>query len=125
MIRCVLGDIKRWIIRCEEQHEYPAPIGKDRLPTRVLAIKDNNALVMLQESNGTTGVYASLSYCWGTAQPTTLTLSTLDSFRSGIKTSDLPQTFQDAIWLAHQLGIPHLWIDSLCIVQDDHSDWSR
>ena len=80
---------------------------------------------MLYESNGTAGEYASLSYCWGTAHPTTLTSSTLDSLRAGINTSDLPQTLRDAIWLAHQLGIPYIWIDSLCIVQDDNSDWAR
>jgi hypothetical protein len=43
---------------------------------------------------------------------------------AGIKTEDLPLTFQDAIWLSHELGIQFLWIDSLCIVQDDPNDWA-
>ncbi|KAF3800238.1 hypothetical protein GCG54_00003766 [Colletotrichum gloeosporioides] len=37
--------------------------------------------------------------------------------------TDLPQTFQDAIKVTRSLGIGYLWIDSLCIVQDDPEDW--
>jgi Heterokaryon incompatibility protein (HET) len=37
----------------------------------------------------------------------------------------LPKTFQDSIALARGLDIPHLWIDSLCIIQDDNDDWSK
>jgi hypothetical protein len=35
----------------------------------------------------------------------------------------LPQTLQDAITLTRQLGIQYIWIDALCIVQDDHAEW--
>ncbi|KEY69918.1 hypothetical protein S7711_06456 [Stachybotrys chartarum IBT 7711] len=34
-------------------------------------------------------------------------------------------SMMDAIWLANQLGIHYLWIDSLCILQDDVEDWAR
>ncbi|KAI7565330.1 hypothetical protein KC343_g3653 [Hortaea werneckii] len=37
----------------------------------------------------------------------------------------LPRTYRQAIYLARQLGINHLWIDALCIVQDDNEDWQR
>src|ERR1700749_4294709 len=33
-------------------------------------------------------------------------------------------TFQDAVTVSHGLGINYLWIDSLCIVQDDESEWA-
>lgn len=37
----------------------------------------------------------------------------------------LPQTYQDAAIVAVQLGYRYLWIDALCIVQDDPEDWRR
>lgn len=36
--------------------------------------------------------------------------------------SSLPQTYTDAIFIARKLSIPFLWIDSLCIIQDDDDD---
>jgi hypothetical protein len=36
---------------------------------------------------------------------------------------DLPKTFQDAIQITRGLGFRYLWIDSLCIIQDDLEDW--
>ncbi|KAF9765901.1 hypothetical protein IL306_001747 [Fusarium sp. DS 682] len=37
----------------------------------------------------------------------------------------LPKTFQDAISATRKLGYRYLWIDSLCILQDDQQDWAR
>ncbi|KAK4211029.1 hypothetical protein QBC37DRAFT_447106 [Rhypophila decipiens] len=38
---------------------------------------------------------------------------------------DMPQNFQDAITVTRNLGVPYLWIDSLCIIQGDEADWLR
>jgi hypothetical protein len=35
----------------------------------------------------------------------------------------LPKTFRDAIQICRKLGIYRLWIDALCIIQDDLKDW--
>jgi hypothetical protein len=40
-----------------------------------------------------------------------------------MKIDEMPQTFQNAIKVARDLGFQNLWIDSLCIVQDDLADW--
>ena len=37
----------------------------------------------------------------------------------------LPHTFRDAVHVTRRLGIRHLWIDSLCIMQDSRDDWAR
>ena len=40
-----------------------------------------------------------------------------------IPVARLSQTFKDVINVTRKLGIRYLWIDSLCIVQDDKNDW--
>lgn len=37
--------------------------------------------------------------------------------------SILPKTYRDAIEITQALGVKYVWIDSLCIVQDDVKDW--
>lgn len=42
-----------------------------------------------------------------------------------IPVADLPKTFRDAFSLARILHVRFLWIDSLCIIQDDPADWEK
>lgn len=49
----------------------------------------------------------------------------MEARRSGIDIRETPQTFVDAVTIARRLGLRYLWIDSLCICQDDASDWAR
>ena len=42
-----------------------------------------------------------------------------------IDISTLPRNFQDAILVTRKLGIQYIWIDSLCIIQDDLRDWEK
>lgn len=37
----------------------------------------------------------------------------------------MPKTFIDAVTITRRLGLRYLWIDSLCICQDDTEDWAR
>lgn len=39
--------------------------------------------------------------------------------------ADLPVVFQEAVTVTIKLGLRYLWIDALCIIQDDPSDWER
>lgn len=43
----------------------------------------------------------------------------------GIPWDELTQTFQDAITVTRNIGIQYVWIDSLCIMQDDREDWAK
>lgn len=67
-------------------------------------------------------------YCWG-HQPNTshkLTHQNYKTYLQGVPVSTLPKTLQDAITFAAQLdGVEYIWIDALCIIQDDQSDWLR
>jgi hypothetical protein len=43
-------------------------------------------------------------------------------WKVAIPYQELPKTIQDAVITSHELGIPFLWIDSLCIMQNDPED---
>jgi hypothetical protein len=45
--------------------------------------------------------------------------------RQRISWESLPSAFQDAILVAFKLQIRYLWIDSLCILQDNKEDWEQ
>lgn len=57
--------------------------------------------------------------------PFTLTRDSISERFRNIPLRDLPKTFVDAITLVKRLGTRYLWIDSLCIIQDDADDWAR
>ncbi|PHH83272.1 hypothetical protein CDD83_3026 [Cordyceps sp. RAO-2017] len=69
--------------------------------------------------------YAALSYVWGVAPrraapgAAQLLGANLDAFQQSLPDADIPRTLLDAIWLAKKLGVRHLWVDRLCIAQDD------
>ncbi|KAK0622502.1 hypothetical protein B0T14DRAFT_428531, partial [Immersiella caudata] len=42
-----------------------------------------------------------------------------------LPTANLPATIQDSIIFSRRLGYQYLWVDALCIVQDDTEDWER
>ena len=47
------------------------------------------------------------------------------SLRAGIPITELSHTASDAVKITRSLGLPYLWIDSLCIAQDSEEDWLR
>lgn len=92
------------------------------MPKRVLNINDSP---FLYDSEGASGSYICLSYCWGKVQNLRTTRSNIERMKEGIPWSDLPKTFQHAIMIARLVHIGFLWIDSLCIIQDDEKDWEK
>jgi hypothetical protein len=67
--------------------------------------------------------YVALSHCWGSVQPLRLMKSNLSSMKARIPWHTFPRLFRDAIALTWSLGFRYLWIDALCIIQDDSLDW--
>lgn len=67
--------------------------------------------------------YVALSYVWGGVQQLLLQEANreeLERTNSLIKHQALvPQTIKDAITLASQIGERYIWVDALCIIQDD------
>jgi hypothetical protein len=69
--------------------------------------------------DGEKAKWCCLSYCWGGDQLIKTIKATRTHFMHSIPWGLLPKTIQDAISTARVLEIPYLWVDSLCITQDD------
>lgn len=68
--------------------------------------------------------YATLSHRWGDAKNMLQTFnSNITEHYQGFAWSALPKTFRDAIIVSQDLGLRYLWIDSLCIIQQNRVDF--
>jgi hypothetical protein len=121
--RCVtkLGD---WLQVCDTHHySCFAPIQK--LPKRLLQVSDNTS--RLVETEGMPyAKYTTLSHCWG--KGTDMIKTTRENYDNrilGIDWDELPQIFKDAIAVTLRIDCQWIWIDSLCIIQDDELDWKE
>ncbi|KAK4156994.1 a97f8ef6-a9b0-4f8b-8fdf-2c72f37eda9e [Chaetomidium leptoderma] len=124
-----------WLETCVNSHgaacSPPTAVEEQRgPPTRLLEVVPGSNKIYLRESLTlqSTGDarYVALSHCWGQAgTPFTTTHQTLPLRMDGIAVDTLPCTFRDAVALVECLGLRYLWIDSLCIIQDDAEDWAR
>ncbi|PVI06654.1 HET-domain-containing protein [Periconia macrospinosa] len=112
--------------RCRHVKPHVQPAT---LPKRVLdvLIDDPSKGVRLHESQYDEveehyeyGEYLALSYCRGIGRGIPQTTSkTLKAYKQGIPWASFPRAFQEAILLTRSRGFRWLWIDSLCIIQDD------
>ncbi|KAF5863547.1 hypothetical protein ETB97_009791 [Aspergillus alliaceus] len=123
--------IDSWVNSCINEHhthckESPQP---PRLPTRVVDVSSPELDVWTvcirddQNKEDHTGRYVALSHCWGKCLPFATTTENLEDRKREIRISDMSQVFQEAILITRRLGIRYLWIDTLCIVQNDRHDW--
>ncbi|KAM7222948.1 Heterokaryon incompatibility protein (HET) domain containing protein [Rhypophila decipiens] len=104
------------------------PTFRPDWPRRVLKVTGDK-VVLVDFHETMVGEYAALSYCWGSADelqrnpPVTATSSTTGYLRSGVLVSDLPLTIRQAVAVCSCLRIQYIWVDALCIIQDDNADW--
>ncbi|RMZ73214.1 heterokaryon incompatibility [Pyrenophora seminiperda CCB06] len=121
-----LKEAQNWFQRCKKDHPLCLPLN-DEWPRRILDITvDPIRLVtstsILPSPTYRQEGYACLSYVWGTTGNLETRKENLKSHMCGIDTSALPKTLSDAVYVARYLGLQYLWIDSLCIIQDDWQD---
>ncbi|KAK3367686.1 heterokaryon incompatibility protein-domain-containing protein [Podospora didyma] len=112
--------------------QSPDSTGDAFMPSRILEICGNGVVKVVdtlssvrafEDQHQVPFVYIALSHRWGKSQHFTTTKFTLEDRRRGFKVEDLPGTYKDATFVARNLGFKFLWIDSLCIIQDDADDW--
>ncbi|KAI1081588.1 heterokaryon incompatibility protein-domain-containing protein [Whalleya microplaca] len=101
--------LKTWLRSCEDRHN---PLAGDQ------------TITLIKPSS--TRHFIALSYVWGRAEVFKTLKGTLqDLMASGSLERNFhlfPKTIRDAISVTRLLGHRYLWIDSLCIVQDDYED---
>ncbi|KAJ3535151.1 hypothetical protein NM208_g7251 [Fusarium decemcellulare] len=119
--------LQKWLAACDQHKRCTS--DPQTLPRRLIDISMNNPrLIETAEACLSSRRYITLSHRWGSQEskkPLTTTISTYHLRRQGIDWSEFPQLFQDITVLARMLGCHYLWIDSLCIIQDDEDDWSQ
>lgn len=122
--------LREWMESCDGNHIC---IPKDQafFPTRVIDVGTEGSSVVrlasLSPAHAADRKYLALSHPWGSPATNTMfrTLQSnlIDFMEEGVMVTNLPRTFQDAIWITQRLSVRYLWIDSLCIVQDNNEDW--
>ncbi|XEV04974.1 hypothetical protein FSHL1_010261 [Fusarium sambucinum] len=115
--------VREWIGTCDQQHticqhsEAPVDIPQFRLI-------DVEKMCIVQVDVSKRPPFATLSYVWGIKPFIRLVKSNIKDLQAPgqLEKLKLPPTIRDAISVCAKLQIGHLWIDSLCIIQDDESD---
>lgn len=74
-------------------------------------------------------LYGALSYCWGPPEhakrQVILTSETRHKLSQGVSMNELTKVVQDAITACRTFGLRYLWVDALCIMQQDKTDWEE
>lgn len=122
--------IREWIANCERLHGpecnahtgITGPIRDVYRGLELMRFIDVEKGCIVERRDAVK--YVALSYVWGAAA--TLRLTTMNQERMHIPgvLSDLslPATISDAIDLVKACGEQYLWVDALCIVQNDAED---
>lgn len=123
--------ILEWISECSSNHMECRAAKSFYYPKRLIDLghADRTQEPKLVETKSiveTALSYTTLSHCWGNpdiSHPPKTTRFNYCSYLQQISMDHIPQTYMDAIKITLALGIRYIWIDSLCIIQDDAADW--
>jgi Heterokaryon incompatibility protein (HET) len=125
--------LRDWISSCQDKHRKacnkPNWITKDEKQhplLRLIDLRQHSIIDGLEECK-----YFALSYVWGNVADFTRLLkvdeNSLQQSEGLLLSADvrLPKTIKDAEKLVYWLGYRYLWVDSLCIIQDEEEDKAR
>lgn len=117
--------VTTWLRQCTDQHgpscrptvlEMPPHPSMLQNPFLVIDVQ-RGCLKELPEGDN----YVALSYVWGDNNWPRTFVANLPKHRraDAFKSIMLPKTIADAVLFVQALNMQYLWVDSLCIVQDD------
>lgn len=120
------GVVKNWIRTCDEDHgvlcSHSSVSNEEGIQPLYLIDTMNDCIV---RSSNSTRKYVALSYVWGQTQSLRNNSKLCQKLqqRNILSSSEfshlIPTTIKDAIRIVRFLGKRYLWVDALCIVQDD------
>ncbi|KAK6852191.1 hypothetical protein PG995_012316 [Apiospora arundinis] len=119
--------LRQWIRECDKSHKMcrrTDNTGVPAMPTRVIDL--GTPLRLVDTGSIPKAHYAALSHRWGILtedQKFCTYKRNIDAMKKNIDIGRLPRSFHDAVIVARQAGVKYLWIDSICIIQDDGDDW--
>ncbi|KAF7939244.1 uncharacterized protein EAE97_007324 [Botrytis byssoidea] len=121
----VFSTARNWLSNCIQKHEACNSNGHATLPTRLIFVAEESPRLVFTADYQERLRYATLSHSWGSHEVIRLTTKNIGQLMKEIPLDILPKTFEDAINITQKLGIDFLWIDSLCIIQNDGDDWQK
>jgi hypothetical protein len=122
-----LDQIGRWRRACHATHgdccnEGYMDVLSHYVERLILVDVTTNALVEVPASTP----YVALSYVWGSVPMLKTQKSNFEDLKKpGALSADkvtIPRTIRDAMYLVKGLGDRYLWVDCLCIVQDEEQE---
>jgi hypothetical protein len=122
--------LKYWMDSCAKYHsrvcsEPSWTAATDSLPPRFRLIDVRNNCIIESPADP---LYLSLSYVWGASEhDIRATLSNIADLKlpSSLIHKHIPRTILDSMALVNRLGYQYMWVDRLCILQDDDNDKSK
>lgn len=120
-----------WLQTCAETHETCRHRRQEQdkkwLPKRLIEIKSSTrdgaqsmacrVVDTQKEKMHCPSGYVTMSHQWASQSLPILTETNLPLWQNGLPLETFPEHFLDAFEVALRLNIPHVWIDSICIIQ--------
>ncbi|KAI0810029.1 HET-domain-containing protein [Xylaria sp. FL0064] len=139
--------VKHWLEECKKHKHSKKAVGRGvsdlfqrEHPFRLIDVVDERLVQKTERCD-----YVALSYVWGriptilnSLHPEAILLTIQDNVKllsvpqalsqsrqASLGSGRIPRTVRDAMELTRLIGMRYLWVDTLCIVQDDPGDKSR
>ncbi len=121
--RLGIDQIKKWMHLCSGHNNCRTPVLEAASEQRIRLIDVQEQRIV---SATLVEEFAALSYVWGSITGL-LTRDTLPKYSlpNGLEHAIIPRTISDSMQLVRNIGIRYLWVDSICIIQDDDDDKHR
>lgn len=120
--RIAIEKVKTWISVCDQHECRPSLNELTRMPELLVIDVIEECITTFSPSKPNCGYFA-LSYVWGSGKAFLLTQKNYSVLRSKGSLRQfwdrIPLTIRDAMVLTKRLDFRYLWVDQLCIIQDD------